>query len=130
MESLLQDIPSVVVYIDDILITGASDAEHLQTLEKVLNRLERSGLRLKRDKCVLMAESVVYLGHKIDKMGLHPTEEKVRAVQEAPRPKNVTELAKVLPGAADLLFQVSTQPIHDPGTTLPASPLLYSVAVD
>ena len=58
MESLLQDIPSVIVYIDDILISGQSEEEHLQLLERVLDRLERAGLRLKREKCVLMAESV------------------------------------------------------------------------
>ena len=61
MESLLHDIPSVVVYLDDILITGRTDAEHIETLDKVLTRLEESGLRLKRSKCVFMAQSVVYL---------------------------------------------------------------------
>ena len=84
MESLLQDIPSVIVYIDDILISGQSEEEHLQLLERVLDRLERAGLRLKREKCVLMAESVEYLGHRIDKNGLHPTKEKVQAVCDAP----------------------------------------------
>ena len=43
-----------------------------------------------------MAPSVVYLGHRIDEQGLHPTEEKVRAVQEAPEPCNVTELKSYL----------------------------------
>ena len=42
METLLQDIPAVMVYIDDILVTGKSDEEHLETLEKVLVRLEES----------------------------------------------------------------------------------------
>ena len=96
MESLLQDIPAVVVYIDDILITGASDTEHMQSLERVLDRLESSGLRLKKDKCVFTAPSVNYLGHKIDKDGIHPTEDKVRAVQQAPAPKNVSELKAFL----------------------------------
>jgi len=44
------------------------------------------GLRLNRDKCVFLAETVVLLGHKIDQHGLHPMEEKVRAVQAAPKP--------------------------------------------
>ena len=33
---------------------------------------------------MLMAESVEYLGHRIDKNGLHPTKEKVQAVCDAP----------------------------------------------
>ncbi len=50
MESLLQDIPAVVIYMDDILVMGRTDAEHVETLDKVLARLEEAGLRLKRDK--------------------------------------------------------------------------------
>ena len=42
MESLLYDIPSVVVYLDDILVTGKTDIN----LEKVLQRMETHGLRL------------------------------------------------------------------------------------
>ena len=37
MESVLQGIPNVVVYFDDILVAGKSTAEHLSTLEKVLS---------------------------------------------------------------------------------------------
>ena len=36
MENILQGIPNVVIYIDDILIMGKSDAEHLATLREVL----------------------------------------------------------------------------------------------
>ena len=43
METLLQDIPHVVVYIDDILITGPTEEAHLNTLDKVLDRLETAG---------------------------------------------------------------------------------------
>ena len=96
MESLLQDIPSVVVYIDDILITGATEAEHLQTLSKVLERLESAGLTLKKEKCVFASTSVTYLGHTIDRDGIHPTPDKVQAVQQASTPKNVTELKAFL----------------------------------
>ena len=39
-----------------------------------------------------MAQSVVYLGHKIEAEGLHPLPEKVRAVYEVPEPRNVPEL--------------------------------------
>ena len=33
MDSILQGIPSVICYLDDLLITGASDQEHLQNLQ-------------------------------------------------------------------------------------------------
>ena len=47
MEKILQGLPRVVVYIDDILVTGRNDEEHLQTLEQVLAHLQKYGLRLK-----------------------------------------------------------------------------------
>lgn len=37
MENLLKDLPQIVVYFDDILITSDSEAEHLQTLNAVLS---------------------------------------------------------------------------------------------
>jgi len=65
MDTLLQGIPHVAVYLDDILITGATEVEHLANLEQVLKRFSDAGLRLKRSKCVFLAPSVTYLGHKI-----------------------------------------------------------------
>ena len=39
MECVLQGISGVVVYLDDTLITGETEEEHLQTLDEVLIRL-------------------------------------------------------------------------------------------
>ncbi|VDH98121.1 Hypothetical predicted protein [Mytilus galloprovincialis] len=92
MENLLQGIPRVVVRVDDILITGSSKSEHLNNLETVLGKIQESGMRLNKDKCVFLAPEVVYLGHRIDQYGIYPVESKVKAITEAPEPKNVTEL--------------------------------------
>ena len=35
MENLFQGLPGVAVYLDDILIAGATEAEHLATLKEV-----------------------------------------------------------------------------------------------
>ena len=92
MEGLLQGIPGVVVFCDDILITGCTEEEHLKALEEVLSHLEKAGLRIKQRKCKFMQTSVDYLGCRIDAAGLHPLEDKVEAICDAPMPKSVTEL--------------------------------------
>ena len=96
MDNLLQGLEHVVVYIDDILITGRTEEEHLRTLNKVLQILEDAGMRLKKEKCVFMVPSVEYLGHSISKEGLQPTAEKVRAITEAPQLTNASELKAFL----------------------------------
>ena len=40
MEQLLQGIAGIAVYIDDILVTGGDEDEHLKSLEEVLKRLQ------------------------------------------------------------------------------------------
>ena len=44
IESVLQGISGVMVYIDDILVTGATQEEHLRALDAVLTRLENANL--------------------------------------------------------------------------------------
>ena len=39
MDTILQGIPHTICYLDDILVTGANDAEHLSNLKEVLSRL-------------------------------------------------------------------------------------------
>lgn len=96
IESLLQGIEGVIVYLDDILMTGSTEEAHLKALDKVLSRLERAGLRVKKSKCVFMEPSVTYLGHLIDAGGLHPLQDRVRAIKEAFTPRSVSELKSYL----------------------------------
>lgn len=113
MENVLQAISNVIVYLDDILVTGANEKEHLKTLAIVLDCLEKAGIQVKKSKCQFMASSVSYLGHLIDKKGLHPLQKKVKAVKQAPSPTNVSELkaylglltyySKFLPNMANVL---------------------------
>ena len=82
MENILKGIPGVIVYIDDVLVTGKTEEEHLAALEETLSRLERAGLRLQKKKCSFMAPSVTYLGRQIS---LHPVADKVKAKHHAHR---------------------------------------------
>ena len=105
MENLLQGIPGVCVYIDDIFVTGSTEDEHLDHLTEVLNRLQHAGMRLKKTKCAFLLPQVDYLGHTISAEGLRTSDAKVSGIVNAPAPKNVTELRLFL----GLLWNVSTR---------------------
>ena len=78
------------------MITGANREDHLHNLEKVLSRSQEYGVRVNASKCVFMQSSVEYLGHTIDAEGLHTSPKKVKAIQEAPIPRNQQELRSFL----------------------------------
>ena len=92
IENLLEGVPHIVVYLDDILVTGASDEEHLANLKEVLRRLPEAGLRLNKDKCNFGVAAVEYIGHRISKDRLATLDKRVRVVFEPPTPTYVTEV--------------------------------------
>ena len=96
MEKLFSNMDNVLCYLDDILVIGKDLEEHNRILEVVLYRLQEAGLKLRLDKCSLAVHEVSYLGYRIDSKGLHPTEEKVKAIKDAPPPENLTQLRAYL----------------------------------
>ncbi|KAG6937530.1 hypothetical protein G0U57_009114, partial [Chelydra serpentina] len=54
------------------------------------------GLRVRKDKCEFFQPSVEYLGHIIDATGFHQAPAKVKAIVEAPPPRNVSQLRSFL----------------------------------
>ena len=96
MDTILQGLSNVLCYLDDILITGATDQEHIHNLEEVLKRLQCHGIKVQNSKCTFLANSVEYLGHIIDHKGLHTSPQKVAAIQDAPAPSNQQQLRSLL----------------------------------
>ena len=92
MDQILQGIDGVCCYLDDVLLASKDEKENLTQLAEVLRRFEEHGVRLKSEKCSFLQESVEYLGHRVDREGLHTTDEKVRALLQARRPENLKEL--------------------------------------
>ncbi|XP_077870287.1 uncharacterized protein LOC144363558 [Saccoglossus kowalevskii] len=79
-----------------MVITGKDDDEHLANIEAVLQRLQEYNLRANLSKCKFFQDSIEFCSHIIDKDGLHMTQEKIKAVVEAPKPENVTQVRAFL----------------------------------
>ena len=84
MEATLQGLPMVCVYLDNILVSGKTQQEHLVNLNEVLTHLESAGLRLNKEKCTFCKPEVHYLGHIISASGLKPSPAKVIAMSKIP----------------------------------------------
>ena len=90
MELVLQGLQwqTCLVYIDDIIVFGATFEEHIQRVDEVLDRIKKSGLKLKPDKCHLLQTEVVFLGHIVSKDGVRPDPNNIAKVANWPRPEN------------------------------------------
>ena len=96
MEMLLKGLPMVVAYLDDILVAGKTEQEHLTNLAQVLERLDCAGMKLKKEKCAFCLPQVEYLGQIISAEGLCLAASKVKAIKEAPKPSSLSKLKSFL----------------------------------
>ena len=96
MDQKLGHIKGVKVRVDDILISGKNDDEHLNNLSLVLKTLNENGLRVKKGKCVFLAQEVTYLGFRVNRDGITPLTDRIDSLQKAPAPTNVSELKSFL----------------------------------
>ncbi|PIK36839.1 Retrovirus polyprotein [Apostichopus japonicus] len=87
-----QNMQTLLIYLDDILVFGSTVEETTARLEMVIERLERHNLKLKPSKCQLFRKKVRYLGHVVSSEGISPDPEKIRAVKDWPLPRNEKEL--------------------------------------
>ena len=96
MENQLKGIPHTGCRLDDILVSGATPQEHLANLEEVFKRFQENNVKLNLEKCSFMAPEVTYCGSVVDKDGVRPSPERVRAILDAPVPVNVEQLGSYI----------------------------------
>jgi len=82
----------VLIYLDDINIYSTSWQEHLRHLKIVSQRLEGAGLKALKKKLFVAHTRVNFFGHTVSQEGVKPDEDKIRAVKDYPRPRNVDQV--------------------------------------
>src|SRR5436190_16279062 len=81
-----------LVYLDDIVVYGASLEDHNRRLKEVLKRLRENNLKLQPDKCEFLRKEIIYLGHIISENGIQPDPSKLKAIREFPTPTKVKDV--------------------------------------
>lgn len=98
MERCLGDLQpqECLCYIDDTVVHSKSAEENLVRLERVLEKLQKAGLKVKPAKCSFLQTKVRFLGHVISGDGIEVDSEKTSALTTWPTPKNLKELRRFL----------------------------------
>ncbi|KAL1447396.1 hypothetical protein WDU94_003624 [Cyamophila willieti] len=96
MDSMLCEMDGVACFFDDIIIQGSTYEECFVRLSSVLKKLREHKLSLTKEKCVFFKSSISYLGHVINEHGLLKSNDKIKAIQDAPSPRNQKEVKSFL----------------------------------
>ena len=93
---ILQGLPNVFAYLDDIMICTDTWEEHQLALETCFARLAQHNIRLKPSKCVFAQNRVKYLGFIVSKGSIAADPTKLEAVRCYPPPHTPSSLRSFL----------------------------------
>lgn len=82
VQEIFQGIPGVYAIVDDILISGRSQAEHDTNLCATLQRAKEKCIKFNPDKCKIGVKEVPFFGHILSVQGLKPDPSKVKAITQ------------------------------------------------
>ncbi|GJW46710.1 putative reverse transcriptase domain-containing protein [Tanacetum coccineum] len=86
----------VIVFIDDILVYSKDEEEHGRHLKIILELSKKERLYAKFSKCGFWLDSVQFLGHVIDRSGVHVDPAKIEAIKNWTAPTTPTEVRQFL----------------------------------
>ncbi|GKD16590.1 putative reverse transcriptase domain-containing protein [Tanacetum coccineum] len=86
----------MIVFIDDILIYSKRRKEHEGHLKLILRILKEEELYAKFSKCKFWLSKVQFLGHLIDREGIHVDPTKIESIKDWASPKTPTEILHFL----------------------------------
>ena len=66
-----------IIYLDDVIVYGHTEEEHLERLRIVLECFHEFNLKLKPSKCSFFQSEIVYLTHHVSKEGIRPSDENI-----------------------------------------------------
>lgn len=66
------------LYIDDIIVIGKSENDHMNNLKSVFDILRQRNLKINPEKCRFFQPEVTFLGHKCTAAGILPDEKKIK----------------------------------------------------
>ncbi|XP_053731649.1 uncharacterized protein LOC128765183 [Synchiropus splendidus] len=87
---------SLMMYVDDLLVSAPSSEACLQTTELVLRRLAELGFKVSRQKLQCCRKAVTFLGRLVSAQGLSMSSEHRLTILQHKRPETVREMLQFL----------------------------------
>ncbi len=88
LATVLQGLPNVGNYLDDVIVWGCTTSEQDHMLKMVIQRIHDAGLQLNDSKCHFNKSSLRFLGHTMSAQGIYPDEDHLSAMLHAPVPND------------------------------------------
>ena len=95
ISQVIKDCPGAY-NMSDYIIVGATKEEHDIRLEKLVQKLNEHGLTVNATKCQINVPELTYIGHVPTSRGLQVADVKVKAIVNAPPPKERSEVRSFL----------------------------------
>ena len=96
IQTLLTGIEETKNVSDDIIVFGKDKKSHDRALYKTLKKLQTSGLTINVQKCEFNKPKIAFYGHIFSADGVSPDPEKIKALRDAKKPENATEVRSFL----------------------------------
>ncbi|VDI57759.1 Hypothetical predicted protein [Mytilus galloprovincialis] len=117
LEREIENLPGVRTVADDIIIYGEGQTienatlDHDRKLKALLDRCRERNIKINRDKLVLRATEMPYIGHLLTAEGVKPDPEKIAAIVNMEKPTNVKGVQRLLEKGLGASLMQDSQPI-------------------
>ena len=96
LRKILEGMPGVGSYVDDIVIYSDSWEDHIKTLKELFGRLRKARITARPTKCLLGASRMEFLGHQVGGDVITPSRDNLEKVRNTPRPTTKKQVRSFL----------------------------------
>ncbi|XP_041367093.1 uncharacterized protein K02A2.6-like [Gigantopelta aegis] len=89
---ILSNITGAQNFSDDIIVHGKTQSEHDISLRATLQKLEESGAKVNREKCVFSTNEMTFFGHVFGANDVSADPNKIKTIINTAPPENISEV--------------------------------------
>ena len=96
IHQLFENIDGVQTIVDDIIVYGATEEDHDQSLKVTLDTVCKVNLKLNKAKCEVGVYELTFIRHQVTAVGVKPEPAKVSAINRMEKCANEQDLQRFM----------------------------------